>query len=64
MKSYGAKKKSIKFGHRGGRKSGEAVLLFETPQGAWNALDMNGVTVGGRYLEIVLITERDYERFN
>ena len=54
---------SLRWGHRGGRRSGECVVLFENARDAWDALDLDGVVVGGRYLEIVLISVDDYSRF-
>lgn len=54
---------SLRWGHRGGRKSGECVVLFESARDAWGALDLDGIVVGGRYLEVVLINVEDYSRF-
>jgi hypothetical protein len=50
-------------GHRFNKKSGEAAVLFGSYRQAYDALSLDGLTILGRYLEVILISEEDYMRF-
>jgi hypothetical protein len=55
--------KSIKLGYRNRRKTGEAMIAFDTKDRALHSLNEDRMSIMGRYLEVRLASNWEYEKF-
>jgi RNA recognition motif-containing protein len=63
FKKYSPISHSLKIGYNGGRKSGDASILFSTRKEAKEALELDREKIGTRYIELITISSDEYRRF-
>ena len=54
---------SLKLGYQGSKKSGDGVILFATRKEAKDALSLDRMKMGNRYIELITIPSEEYRRF-
>lgn len=54
---------SLKFGARDGRRTGDALILFESRREADAALELDRKKIGTRYIELSKVTPDQYRKF-